>query len=114
MYNDRFIVYILHFDRPYWQAGKANCQHYVGYTKDLPARLDKHRQGNGSKLVRYANNQGIQWQLVLQEDYPDRSSAMKRELQIKRNGGGKRLCPICRHLELDYKDISAVMQEANP
>lgn len=92
MDDSQHTVYILHFDKPYW----LNCQHYVGYTKDLEARLAKHRAGNGSKLCRYAVNKGIQFSLVKVENYPTQSEARKRERQIKRRGGGGKLCPICR------------------
>ena len=94
--GSKFTVYVLHFDKPYWQAGRASCQHYVGYTKDLEGRLAKHRNGNGSKLVRYANSQGIGWRLALAEEYPSQVEARRRELWIKRNGSSKKLCPICR------------------
>ena len=85
-------VYILHFDRPYWK----NCQHYVGYSKDLETRLHNHLHNKGSKLVKYANEHDIKWQVVAVEVFLDQSSARKREIEIKRNGGGKKLCPICK------------------
>lgn len=108
---DNHTVYILHFSHPYWQAGKSSCQHYVGYTKDLSARIAKHRRGDGSKLCAYAALKGIKFIVVKAEEFPTQSEARKRELWIKRNGGGKRFCPICQHPGLDFKDISAVMAE---
>lgn len=51
-------LYILHFDRPYW----TNCQHYIGYTTvPLEERLQRHRNGDGSRLVRYALARGIKF-----------------------------------------------------
>jgi len=105
-------VYILHFDRPYWYGKNgAGCQHYVGYTKDLESRLDKHRAGNGSKLCRYATNKGIQFSLVRVEHYASQSEARRREVQIKKRGGGGKLCPLCAYPGLDFKDIIAIEAE---
>ena len=36
-------VYLLHFERPYW----VPMQHYVGFTRNLPQRLQAHREGDG-------------------------------------------------------------------
>lgn len=92
-----YLVYQLHFDRPYWQAGKARCQHYVGYTKrTVDERMAEHQAGKGSKLVAYALRRGIDFRVVLVEVYTDRQSARAREQQIKRNSCAKRLCPICQ------------------
>jgi putative endonuclease len=52
---------------------------YTGITNDLPNRLKTHRAGQGSKYVR--NRLPIK--LVYQEAGHDRSSAAKREYQIK-------------------------------
>jgi len=93
---EQHTVYVLHFDHPYWKAGNSICQHYVGYTKDLPVCLDKHRAGNGSKLCAYAVRQGITFELVHEEHYPSQSEARKRKIWIKRHGGGKRFCSLCQ------------------
>ena len=85
-------VYILHFDRPYWKT----CQHYIGYTKDLDSRIARHRAGNGSKLVKYAINRGINFRLVRVEYFDTQGEARTRETRIKRNGGAGRICPLCR------------------
>ena len=85
-------VYILHFDQPYWKT----CQHYVGYTRvGVDERLKVHRAGNGSKLVKYAMNHGINFSLVKVEDFDSIGEARQRERQIKKRGGGGKLCPIC-------------------
>ena len=34
-------VYLQHFDRPYW----GPMQHYVEFTRNLPRRLQAHREG---------------------------------------------------------------------
>ena len=89
-------VYILHFDRPYWRT----CRHYVGYTKiGVEERVRIHRAGNGSRLVRYAINKGIDFTIALVEQYSTIGEARKRELQLKRGRNLKRMCPICRGKE---------------
>ena len=52
---------------------------YIGTTQNLEARILRHNQGRSSytKAKR-------PWKLVYYEEYPDRSSAMKREYAIKR------------------------------
>ena len=53
--------------------------YYIGSTQDLDKRLVRHNQGRS----KYTKSK-IPWKLVYHEDYPDRSSAMKREQEIKR------------------------------
>ncbi len=53
---------------------------YTGITKDLEKRLKKHREGKGSKYVR----SNLPLELVYTEKHRDRSSASKREAEIKK------------------------------
>lgn len=53
---------------------------YTGWTNDLDARLAAHREGRGAK---YTRGRGP-LELVYMEELPSKSSAMKREYQIKR------------------------------
>ena len=52
---------------------------YTGITGDVDRRLAAHRAGRGAK---YTRGRGP-LQLVYQERRPDRSSALRREAQIK-------------------------------
>ena len=52
--------------------------YYVGSTHDLDARIQRHNQGR-SKYTKAKRP----WQLTFYEEHPDRSSAMKREYEIK-------------------------------
>lgn len=52
---------------------------YTGIAKDLRSRLDTHLNGKGSKFVR-AN---LPFELVYKENLPDKSAALKREIEIK-------------------------------
>ena len=52
---------------------------YTGITSDLPRRLAAHRAGKGAK---YTRGRGP-LSLVYTEGCPDKSAALRRELQIK-------------------------------
>lgn len=53
---------------------------YTGITDDVPRRLAAHRSGKGAK---YTRGRGP-LELVYQEQVPDKSAALKREIAIKR------------------------------
>lgn len=79
-------IYLLHFDRPYKHA-----RHYLGWTRDLPARIARHFSGHGSKLMRAVQRAGIGAKVV--RTWPgDRH--LERALKNRKNGC--RLCPECR------------------
>ena len=67
-----FTVYVLR--NP---AGKL----YVGQTKDLERRLAEH-----SGTSRWTKSRGP-WELVYQEAFPSRASAMRRERALKSGQG---------------------------
>ena len=52
--------------------------YYVGSTQDLHPRLERHNEGR-SKYTKAKRP----WELVYTEEFPDRSSAVKRESEIK-------------------------------
>lgn len=52
---------------------------YTGITKDISRRLKQHWSGKGSKYVRSR----LPLDLVYTEEHEDRSSASKREAEIK-------------------------------
>ena len=52
--------------------------YYIGSTQDLGERLMRHNQGR-SKYTKSKRP----WELIYYEEYPDRSTAMKREREIK-------------------------------
>ena len=53
---------------------------YTGVTTDVRRRLRQHRDGTGGSYTRSRRP----LRLVYQEAHPDRSSALKREAQVKR------------------------------
>ncbi len=64
---------------------------YTGITDDVPRRLAAHRAGKGAK---YTRGRGP-LELVYQEEQPDKSSALKREIAIKRLKRKQKL-ELCR------------------
>ncbi len=70
MNKQNWVVYIL-------RCGDGSL--YTGITNNLALRIEKHQSGKGA---RYTKNRGP-LKLVYQETLPDRSTATKREMQIK-------------------------------
>jgi predicted GIY-YIG superfamily endonuclease len=83
---DKGTVYLIHFDTPLHHA-----RHYLGWTTDLEARLEAHRQGNGARLMEVITEAGITWKLA-------RTWEGGRELErhLKRQKNSPRFCPICQ------------------
>ena len=53
---------------------------YVGYTKDIKSRLNKHNSGKGAKFTR-----GRYWKLVYKKKYTSKTKAMIEEYKLKKN-----------------------------
>lgn len=53
---------------------------YTGYTNDLERRIENHQQGKGAK---YTRGRGP-FQLMYSEEYEDKSTALRREAEIKK------------------------------
>jgi putative endonuclease len=58
----------------------ADGTYYTGWSTDPRRRAHQHNQGRGARYTR----QRSPVQLVYVEEQPDRPSAMRREVQIKR------------------------------
>lgn len=63
---------------------------YTGVTTDVARRLDEHQRGIGSHFTRAKGAKRI----VYTEEQPDRSSAQKREAEIKSYSREKKLALI--------------------
>lgn len=60
----------------------SDGSYYTGWTADPERRLRQHNRGNGARYTRSR----LPVKVVYMEQQPDRSSAMRREFQIKRMG----------------------------
>ena len=80
-------VYLLHFDRPL-----AHARHYVGWSADLPKRIEQHRRGlSGARLMAAVKDAGIGFRVARVWD-GDRAF----ERRIKNRHATPRLCPVCQ------------------
>jgi len=89
----KYTVYILHFNIPYIKSGKA-FRHYVGYTKDLDKRLRLHREGRGSKWVKFMLQHGSDFVVSRTWEFDTQQDARRKEIKIK-NGHASKYCPLC-------------------
>jgi len=65
---------------------------YAGVTNNLAERLDKHNKGKASKYTRGRTPVILKYQ----EEHPDKTSALKREIQLKRWSRSKKLTLIAK------------------
>lgn len=80
-------VYLLHFGRPYFRA-----RHYVGWSTNFRRRIEQHRSGSGSPLVRAVVSDGIEIYLARTWENVTR----KFERRCHRAKRSPSVCPICR------------------
>ena len=66
-------VYLIHLDTPYKHA-----RHYTGWTTDLDARLQAHRNGQGARLMKVITKAGITWRLARPGPADDPANAPSR------------------------------------
>ena len=53
---------------------------YVGYTKNIRSRLNKHNNNKGAKFTK-----GHKWILIYKKRFKTKSEAMKYEYKLKKN-----------------------------
>ena len=100
-------VYLLHFDKPLGdpQNPRGQAWHYLGWTKNLAARLALHRKGRShAKIMRAVFEAGITFRLV--KTWP---GDPKLEKKIKRQHNHPRHCHICRLARLDPQHYGQFM-----
>ena len=79
----KHFVYIL--------RSQKDASYYIGHTQDLDSRVERHNQGR----VKYTKGKRP-WELVYFEKYPDRSSAMAREAEIKKRKSKEFIASLVR------------------
>ncbi len=57
---------------------KRRGRYYYGHTSDVDIRLKRHNEGWTK-----STKSGIPWKVVYCEQYPTKSEAIKRELEVK-------------------------------
>ena len=83
--EDPGTVYLLHLDPAYRHA-----RHYTGWTRDLDARLEAHRAGQGARLMEVVKKAGGSFRLARTW-----TGGRDRERAIKNRHEAPRLCPVC-------------------
>lgn len=78
-------VYLIHFDQPL-----AHARHYIGWTDDIEARLERHKAGQGSRLMEVVTSAGIAWKVSRTW-----TGGRSLERRLKRQKHAARLCPAC-------------------
>ena len=79
-------LYLIHFTAKYEHA-----QHYLGLSNDVPRRMEEHRSGQGSPLMKAVTKAEIPWDVV--RTWKDADRILERRLKNQKNAW--RLCPIC-------------------
>jgi predicted GIY-YIG superfamily endonuclease len=104
-------TYLLHFDEPFRHA-----RHYTGWTRDLPARLEEHRRGQGARLMQAVRAAGIRFTLARIWEGTTRD----REDSLKHRGSARRFCPKCGvspgspRLESDRRQMAGILRAEVP
>src|SRR5205085_2158791 len=82
-------VYLLHLDRPFKHA-----KHYLGFSMNLEARLQCHRNGNGARFMEVVSQAGIGFTLarLWRCDTWEEGRALERKLKKQHS---PLLCPLC-------------------
>jgi len=101
-------VYLLHLTTPLSRgvspAGKPlQAGHYIGWAKDVAARLKHHADGTGARFMQVCAQRGVDWALARtwEGDQFDR----KFERKLKKTKHAPRLCPICNPDALHYAKL---------
>jgi putative endonuclease len=71
-------------------------RYYVGQTKDIEERLERHNAGRNK-----STKGGIPWEMVHFEKFPDRPSAVRQEKLIKNLGSRRYLQIISANIAPD-------------
>ncbi len=83
--NTKRTVYLIHFATPY-----KHVRHYLGSTDDLEARIERHRAGNGARLMEVITGAGIGWTVVRTWE-----GGRKLERRLKNWKHAAQFCPAC-------------------
>lgn len=92
-------VYLIHLEKPLRHA-----RHYLGFSEDLPKRIQKQRTGQGAAFMRAINKQGITWHVSRIWD-GDRTF----ERMLKDQHNASHLCPTCRQERIFERTLSVVV-----
>jgi putative endonuclease len=78
----------------------ADGTYYTGWTTDLDRRVAVHNAGRGSRYTRLRRPV----KLIYWEKYPDRSSAQRRELAVKRLPRARKMALVADFQPADVQE----------
>jgi predicted GIY-YIG superfamily endonuclease len=78
-------IYLLHLSEPL-----AHASHYLGIADDLDARLERHANGQGARMLAVCVERGITWRVARTWQ-----GGRKLERQLKNRKEAPKLCVIC-------------------
>ena len=94
----------------------ANCRKVQHWTRDLPARLEEHRRGQGARLMQAIRAAGIGFTLARTWE----GTTREREDSLKHRGSARRFCPKCGvspgspRLESDRRQMAGILRAEVP
>ena len=77
----------------------ADGTYYTGWTTDLDRRIAVHNAGRGSRYTRLRRPV----KLIYWEEHPDRSSAQRRELAVKRLPRARKMALVADFHPIDVQ-----------
>lgn len=82
------MVYLICFEKRLEHA-----HHYIGFTEhDSPEqRLERHRKGNGARILNVLNDRGIGYRIT--RIWADGDRSLERKLKNRKKS--QDLCPVC-------------------
>lgn len=78
----------------------ADGTYYTGWTTDLDRRVAVHNAGRGSRYTRLRRPV----KLIYWEEHPDRSSAQRRELAVKRLPRARKMALVADFQPADVQE----------
>ena len=87
-------IYLLHIEPPYKHA-----RHYMGWTKDLDARMAEHLSGRGARLTQVILKAGCEIHLTRTWE-GDRNE----ERRLKNHKWAPRKCPLCKQQQKEHNN----------
>lgn len=106
-------VYLIHFDRPIGNPSnpRGQAQHYIGWSENLPNRLQDHLKGHGAAIMAFLSESKIGWQVV-------RTWVGSRRLErkLKNRKQARHFCPVCQgdkneghRIDSSISDVAGVL-----
>jgi len=96
-------VYLIHLNTPLKHA-----KHYLGFSEDLPKRLQRHRTGQGAAFMKAISKEGISWHVSRIWD-----GNYELEQMLKRQHNASHLCPTCIQERVFERTLSVVVNASN-